>query len=97
MSYVDNQIIFLSTEGQVGFFDLKFYTWNFNIALRDVSFLLSLDWPHYNYRIEFHSGKPDIISYDSFGELSWSIEPTLFASLLPPVYTLGDILYKVIF
>lgn len=97
MSYVDNRIIFLSTEGQVGFFDLKYYTWNFNIALRDVSFLLCLEWPQYNHQIEFFSAKSDIIAYNFSGDLSWNIEAVPSQSLLPSIYVLGDILYKVKF
>lgn len=97
MAYFDNRIIFLFTNGQVGFFDLKYYTWNFNIALRDVSFLMYSEWPNSNHQIEFYSDKSNIIEYKSSGDLSWKIEAVQTISLSSPIYVVGDFLYKVKF
>lgn len=55
MVVVDDRFIFLTPDGQVGSFDLKFTTFNFNLALRDIAFLLIGDWfqPEENHRIHF--------------------------------------------
>uniref|UniRef100_A0A915EDW1 receptor protein-tyrosine kinase n=1 Tax=Ditylenchus dipsaci TaxID=166011 RepID=A0A915EDW1_9BILA len=85
MAIADDKIFFLTEDGQVGSFDLKFSAFNFNLALREVAFLLSAEWtqPSENNRVHFKGP----IEFESNGELSWNVEPSVASP--------GQILYKI--
>jgi hypothetical protein len=86
MTSIDDRIVFLTMDGQVGSFDHHFESVNMNYALHDIAFLLASDWVDRD--TELHFQRP--IEFDEkLGQLTWGVEQ---AGQQPKW---GEVLYQV--